>query len=117
VQVDYWGEVGKSVRDRMADRSLTQQELAVLSGVSTATLRKIQAGNSQQRTRAVLASVSRALGFEDDRLWRISRGEAPDGEPPGGVEDLRAVVTSLALRVEALESQLGAIQQAGAEPG
>jgi transcriptional regulator with XRE-family HTH domain len=104
--VDHWADVAKVVNERMAERSMTQQELATLSGVSVATLRKIQAGVSQQRTRGVLANISRALGLAEDHLWRVSRGEAPTGEPQSELSTLRTEMADLARRVEALESRL-----------
>jgi transcriptional regulator with XRE-family HTH domain len=92
----------------MKERSITQHELAALSGVSPATLRKIQAGDPQQRTRAVLASISRALGFDEDHLWRVSRGEPVEGEPHTELSALRTEMADLARRVEALEARVGA---------
>ena len=106
--MNHWAEVAKVVNDRMAERSITQHELAALSGVSPATLRKIQAGDPQQRTRAVLANISRALGLTDDHLWRVSRGESPTGEPLSELSALRTEMADLARRVEALESQITA---------
>lgn len=103
-----WADVAQVVNDRMKERSITQHELATLSGVSPATLRKIQAGDPQQRTRAVLAGISRALGFDDDHLWRVSRGEQDGGEPQSELSALRTEMADLARRVEALESRVGA---------
>jgi transcriptional regulator with XRE-family HTH domain len=104
--VSYWADVAKVVNDRMSERGVTQQELAERSGVSTATLRKIQGGGEQKRTRSTLASISRALGLGEDHLWRVSRGETPDGPPGGELLALRTEVAELARRVEALESQM-----------
>lgn len=98
-----WTDVAKVVNERMGERGITQQELAERSGVSTATLRKIQGGDEQKRTRSTLASISRALGLGDDYLWRVSRGEALDASD-GDLSTLRAQVADLARRVEALES-------------
>jgi transcriptional regulator with XRE-family HTH domain len=104
-----WADVAKVVNDRMTERGITQQELAERSGVSPATLRKIQAGDEQKRTRSTLANVSRALGFADDHLWRVSRGERPaDAVPDGDLSILRAEVADLARRMDALESRMGA---------
>jgi transcriptional regulator with XRE-family HTH domain len=104
--VNHWADVAKVVNDRMAERSITQHELATLSGVSSATLRKVQAGDPQQRTRAVLANISRALGFAEDHLWRVSRGEATASESQSELSALRAEMADLARRVEALESEV-----------
>jgi transcriptional regulator with XRE-family HTH domain len=104
--VNHWADVAKVVNDRMAERSITQHELATLSGVSPATLRKIQAGDPQQRTRAVLANISRALGLAEDHLWRVSRGESPASDSQSELSALRAEMADLARRVEVLESQM-----------
>jgi transcriptional regulator with XRE-family HTH domain len=109
----YWADVAKVVNDRMGEREITQQELAERSGVSPATLRKIQAGDDQKRTRSTLANVSRALGFTDDYLWRVSRGESPaaDARPETTGNDLsalRAEVANLTRRMDALESRVDA---------
>lgn len=103
-----WASVAKAVNDRMHERGLTQRELAERSGLSVATLRKIQHGQAQTRTRATLASLSRALGFRDDHLWRI----AIQGQPPtethdaSDVDDLRAELADLRTRVQAIEVRL-----------
>jgi transcriptional regulator with XRE-family HTH domain len=105
----YWADVAKAVNDRMAELVITQQELAERSGVSPATLRKIQAGDEQKRTRSTLANVSRALGFADDHLWRVSRGERSVAAAPNGdLSALRSEVADLARRMDALESRLDA---------
>jgi transcriptional regulator with XRE-family HTH domain len=105
----HWADVAKVVNDRMAERGITQRELAERSGVSVATLRKIQGGGEQQRTRATLANVSRALGLPDDYLSRVSQGDKPAAS--GSDKELSAVraeLADLARRVEALESRLTA---------
>jgi transcriptional regulator with XRE-family HTH domain len=107
--VDHWAEVAKVVNDQMAGRSISQRELAQRSGVSPATLRKIQAGMPQQRTRTVLANISRALGLPDDHLWRVSRGEPVTGAQEGELSALRSEVARLTERVEALESRLSTV--------
>ena len=105
----HWADVAKVVNDRMNERGITQRELAERSGVSVATLRKIQGGGEQQRTRATLANISRALGFSDDHLWRVSHGETPaTAGSDSGLMALRADLADLARRVEALESRMAA---------
>lgn len=106
--MDHWAEVAKVVNDRMAERTISQQELAARSGVSVATLRKIQAGDPQRRTRAVLTNISRALGLAEDHLWRVSRGESVPEESHGDVAALRTEVAELTRRVEALEAHISA---------
>ena len=105
----HWADVAKVVNDRMEERGITQRELAERSGVSVATLRKIQGGREQQRTRATLANVSRALGFTDDYLWRVSQGDTPDSTgTDNGLSQVRADLADLARRVEVLESFMSA---------
>lgn len=103
----YWADVAKVVNDRMAERGITQRELAERSGVSVATLRKIQGGGEQQRTRATLANVSRALGLPDDYLSRVSQGNEPTAsDSDKELTAVRAELADLARRVEVLESRL-----------
>jgi transcriptional regulator with XRE-family HTH domain len=103
----HWADIAKIVNDRMTERGTTQRELAERSGVSVATLRKIQGGEEQQRTRGTLANISRALGFADDYLWRVSQGDSPAAaESDDQVAALRAEVATLTGRVEALESRV-----------
>ena len=104
----HWADVAKVVNDRMTERGITQRELAERSGVSVATLRKIQGGGDQQRTRATLANVSRALGFPDEYLWRVSQGDTPSTGPDDGLSAVRAELADLARRVGALESHMTA---------
>ena len=105
----HWTDVAKVVNDRMAERGITQRELAERSGVSVATLRKIQGGGEQQRNRATLANVSRALGLPDDYLWRVSQGDQPTAAGSDkGLSEVRAELADLARRVEVLESHLAA---------
>ena len=101
-----WALVARVVNDQMAERGMTQRDLAERSGVSVATLRKIQGGGEQQRTRATLANISRALGFPDDHLWRVSQGASDSGQAWGDDElsTLRVDLADLTRRVEALEA-------------
>jgi transcriptional regulator with XRE-family HTH domain len=102
----HWADVATVVNARMTERGTTQRELAETSGVSVATLRKIQGGEEQQRTRGTLANISRALGFTDDYLWRISQGHSPSSAGSDNqVSALRAELADLTRRVEVLESQ------------
>jgi transcriptional regulator with XRE-family HTH domain len=102
----HWADVATVVNARMTERGTTQRELAETSGVSVATLRKIQGGEEQQRTRGTLANISRALGLTDDYLWRISQGQSPSSAGSDSqVSALRAELADLTRRVEVLESQ------------
>ena len=101
-------DVAKVVNDRMEERGITQRELAERSGVSVATLRKIQGGREQQRTRATLANVSRAL-FHRRLPVACLQGDTPDSAgTDNGLPQVRADLADLARRVEALESFMSA---------
>src|SRR5579863_9004853 len=107
--MDEWALVAKAVNDRMLERGITQRELAERSGISVATLRKIQHGEPQARNRSTLANISRALGFRDDHLWRIAtEAPSPDGAADRLViDDLRSQIADLRARVEAIEARQG----------
>jgi transcriptional regulator with XRE-family HTH domain len=101
-----WTDVATVVNDRMASRGISQRELAERSGVSPATLRKIQHGGEQARNRSTLAGLSRALGFPEDYLWRVAM-EGPAAAAAGGEDrELRQDVSDLQRRVTAIESRL-----------
>jgi transcriptional regulator with XRE-family HTH domain len=114
----HWADVATVVNDRMTARGLSQRELAERSGLSPATLRKIQHGEDQARNRSTLAGLSRALGFPEDHLWRV----AMEGLNAAGTADdetgtLARAVADLQQRVGAIESRLGMSQGArGREP-
>jgi transcriptional regulator with XRE-family HTH domain len=103
----HWDDVATVVNKRMASRGLSQRELAERSGLSPATLRKIQHGEDQERNRSTLAGLSRALGLPEDHLWRVAmEGRAAaeaDGEESGV---LRGEIANLQRRVSAIESRL-----------
>ncbi len=105
-----WAAVARVIDERMAERGMTQRELAERSGVSTATLRAIKHGGSR-RLPTTLAAISRALGLPDDQLRRTAFGDdtaaADDGPQQGAVAELRGQVADLGRRVEAIESRLG----------
>lgn len=108
--MDRWAEVAQVVKDRMAELSMTQRELSEKSGLSTATLRKVNPDKPQRLTQSTLTGISRALGFAEDHLWRVSRGEPTTGEPGGlsvlraDLAEVQAEVRELRARVETLES-------------
>ena len=106
--MDRWAEVARVVKDRMTELSMTQRELSQKSGLSTATLRKVNPDKPQRLTQSTLTGISRALGFSEDHLWRVSRGESVTDEPHGDVAALRTEVAELARRVEVLESHISA---------
>ncbi|MGH3342201.1 MAG: helix-turn-helix domain-containing protein [Carbonactinosporaceae bacterium] len=103
--------VAKVVNERMQERGVTQRDLAERSGVSVATLRKIQHGVPQSRNRSTLTNISRALGFAEDHLWRVwGGGGGVDEEASAAASDvaeLRSELADLAGRVAAIETHLG----------
>lgn len=103
----HWADVAAVVNDRMAARGMSQRELAERSGLSPATLRKIQHGDEQARNRSTLANLSRALEFPEDHLWRVAT-EGLAAATGSGDQDglLRTAVADLQRRVGAIESLL-----------
>lgn len=102
----HWADVAKVVNDRMQARDISQRELAERSGVSTATLRKIQQGQEQARNRSTLANISRALGLPEDHLSRVAEGLAAAGAPNDDPAALRRELADLQRRVGAIEQRL-----------
>ena len=104
----HWTDVAAVVNGQMAAQGISQRELAERSGVSPATLRKIQHGDDQARNRSTLTALSRALGLPDDHLWRIAvAGSAAAGTAEGEAgRDLGARVAELERRVDAVEERL-----------
>jgi len=103
----HWADVAAIVNDRMTTRGLSQRELAERSGLSPATLRKIQHGVDQARNRSTLAGLSRALGLPEDHLWRVAmEGRAAAEQAGDETGALRWDVADLQRRVAAIESRL-----------
>ncbi len=99
-----WAAVAKVVNDRMKALDLTQRELSERSGVSVATLRKIQQGEDQRRSATTLAAISRALGLADDHLRRIASGSARPAAGHSGEDRVPE-------RLESVETQLAQLQE------
>lgn len=103
-------DVARVVNDRMAKLGINQRELAEKSGVSLATVRKIQHGAGEGRNRSTLANISRALGLPDDHLWRASAGDPPAAGPGEDMAVIRDELRELNSRVAAIEARLGAAE-------
>ena len=72
-----WPAVAAAAQRRRVELNLTQAEVAELSLVSLATVRRIeQAPAGSNFSARVLIAVSKALGLPGDALERVSRGEA-----------------------------------------
>lgn len=67
-----------AITQRMDALGLSQQDLAVRSGVSTSTIRKLQRGTQTSYQRPKLAALSRELGWPPDGLARLLDGASPD---------------------------------------
>ncbi len=100
-----WADVAQVVNDEMTAKGLTQRELAEKSGVSLATLRKLQHGTDQARNRSTLSNVSRALGLPESHLWQVSLADrsGPHGTNDG---DVLSELAELRRRVDAIETRL-----------
>lgn len=103
-----WQAVGRLTSERMTELAMTQRELSERSGVSIATLRRVQHGENQARSRATLANVSRALGLPDDHLWNIAMHRTTVGMDGAGRGEaqIREELAELRHRVERIEEQL-----------
>ncbi len=109
-----WTAVARAVNDRMRVLDLTQRELSERSGVSVATLRKIQQGDDQRRSATTLTAISRALGLADDHLRKIASGTAganaagpSESRLPERLASVEAQLAHLEKRVAALEGDDG----------
>jgi transcriptional regulator with XRE-family HTH domain len=103
--LEHWAEVAAVVNEQMTARRLSQRELAERSGLSAATLRKIQHGDAQARNRSTLTALSRALGLDGDYLWQVAAAGRDAARDRG--QDLSADVAELRRRVAAIEERLG----------
>jgi transcriptional regulator with XRE-family HTH domain len=102
--VSNWAAVAQLVNKRMQERGITQRELAERSGVSVATLRKIQHGTDQARNRSTLANLSRALGWPEQHLWQVATNDS--GDEGTAMDDVWREITELRRRVDAIETRL-----------
>lgn len=105
-----WDAVAKAINTRMDELDMTQQELAVASGVSTATLRELQHNkNPRRRSVRLMEAISSALSWPPAHLSRVlEEGVSVPGDEKsirGELHELRDEVTELRARIEALESE------------
>ena len=83
----------------------TQKELERRSGVSDTTLRNLQHARADNYRPAVLAAVSRALGWPPEAIDRISRGE-PTPEPISRFSE-----RMVAERLSSIRKELAALEE------
>ncbi len=88
-------ELAALTNQRMRELDIGQQELSRRSGVSVATLRRLQRGVEQRRNPATLAAISKALEWPENYLRDL-------GKPGEGKTDSSALED----RVAALESEV-----------
>jgi len=73
-----WAAVAEALNARMTACRMSQQRLAETSGISVATIRRLQHGAGRRRARDdTLAALSAALGWPDRHLIRVLLGERP----------------------------------------
>lgn len=108
-----WAAVAEAINTRMDELGMTQQDLSVTSGVSTATLRELQHNrNPRRRSSRLLEAVARALHWPAGHLGRVlEEGKAVTAEALAApelrreVERLRQDVTELKTRMDAFERE------------
>ena len=108
-----WDAVAEAIKARLVELDMTQTELATRAGVALMTVRELQ-HNLQPRRRSprTLATISEALGWPSDHITRILDGDQvadPDADDPvlAELDALRADVTALVHRIDAIERRLG----------
>ncbi len=107
-----WSAVADAVNARMAQQRIGQKVLADASGVSVATLRRIQHGAHGRRVQnKTLTAIAYALGWPEDHLIRVLRaGAAPAGagQPPereilAGIDRIEQQLAEMSCRLIAVE--------------
>jgi hypothetical protein len=101
---DQWQSVAHAVRRRREELGLTQIEATALTAgsgrkISFATWRKVETAVEPPYTRATVAAVCHALGWEPDAFDRILAGDTPRLTTPTGA--------SIEARLQALEQSRG----------
>ncbi len=77
--------VGRIIKQQRVTVPLTLQELAVISGVSSSHLGRIERGE-RFPSASVLRRIAKPLGFEEDELFTLAGYLSP--QPPGIAEDI-----------------------------
>jgi transcriptional regulator with XRE-family HTH domain len=88
---------------------MTQKALAEASGVSVATVRKLQKGEPAERGRPVLIALSLALGWAPGHLEAVSGGTTPPDDPSA---DLRQAVESMRADLDEVRERLASVEAA-----
>jgi transcriptional regulator with XRE-family HTH domain len=96
--VENWQAVADAVNARMIELPISQRELAEKSAVSVATIRELQHATAERkRSTRTLGAISEALGWPEDYLRAVLKGDTP---PSGGASsrpagDLGVVLSRL----------------------
>ncbi|RTL64504.1 MAG: XRE family transcriptional regulator [Pseudonocardiaceae bacterium] len=104
-----WTAVALAVNARMAERGISQKDLAAASGVSVAWLRRLQKAEPAERGGPHLAAVSSALGWPADHLAAVASGGAksvvadPVAELRAEVVEVRDMLADVQTRLARLE--------------
>jgi transcriptional regulator with XRE-family HTH domain len=102
-----WQAVADAINTRLAERGMTQKALAEASGVSVATLRKLQKAEQADRGKPVLMALSVALGWAPGHLQVLSGGEPAPADPTA---DLRAQVEAIRADLDDFRDRLARVE-------
>jgi transcriptional regulator with XRE-family HTH domain len=106
-----WQAVADAINTRSAERGLTQKALADASGVSVATLRKLQKAEPGDRGKPVLMALSVALGWAPGHLQALSGDvAAPSAADPTSA--LRAEVDAMRADLDDVHERLAKLEAA-----
>jgi transcriptional regulator with XRE-family HTH domain len=104
-----WRAVGQAIGNRLDERGVTMTDLAAQAEVSLTTVRElVHVLNTRRRNPRTLSRISHALGWPDDYLQKVLRGEDPSAAESGheDLQAIRAELRALRKRVDALEQRL-----------
>lgn len=110
-------DVCDSISDLRAARGLTQKELAELSGISEATIKKFEAHTEDWNpSRSTLAKLSKAFDLEKSHLSDVYHGLKPPiqaarpkakRKPEDYLEEIVRWMSSVDNRLESMDSTIG----------
>jgi transcriptional regulator with XRE-family HTH domain len=102
-----WQAVADAINARLAERGMTQKALAEESGVSTATLRKIQKAEPGDRGKPVLMALSVALAWPPGHLQALSGDDQAAVDPSA---DIRQQVATIRAELDAVQDRLTRVE-------
>ncbi|WP_322756656.1 helix-turn-helix domain-containing protein [Frankia sp. Cas3] len=108
-----WSAVADAVNARMAHERIGQKALADVSGVSVATLRRIQHGAHGRRVQnTTLTAIARALDWPDDHLIRVLHaGGTPTGVGQPAEREILAGIGRVEQQLAEVSRRLAAIEE------